>query len=287
MILVTGASGHVGGRVAELLADQSRPVRLMTRSPDAIAGIDADSIVQGDYTEPNSLTAAFDGVDVAFLVSGYAEPGTRARQHKNAIDAAVQAGTNHLVYLSFQGASPDSQFPMSRDHHRTEQFLRESGISFTALRDNLYLDLVPEMFGPDGVLRGPAGDGAVAWVAREDVARTVKAALTEPAVHEGIYDVTGPEAMTLAETAERLSALADQDLEYQNETADEGRAWRSEYDVPEWEVDVWIGSYEAIAAGELEETSDTVRRFTGQEPYPLEEYFSERPALLSSLKVDE
>lgn len=273
--------------MGELLADQPRDVRLMTRTPDAVAGIGADSIVEADYTAPDSLTVAFDGVDVAFIVSGYAEPGRRARQHKNAIDAAIQAGTEHLVYLSFQGASPDSHFPMSRDHYRTEQFLRESGIPFTALRDNLYLDLAPEMFGSDSVLRGPADDGAVAWVSREDVARTVVAALTEPTAHEGTFDVTGPEAMTLTETVERLSALVDRELEYQNETVDEGRAWRREYDVPEWEVDVWIGSYRAIAAGELEETSDTVRRFAGREPYPLEEYFSERPSLLAPLQSEE
>lgn len=284
MILVTGASGHVGGRVAELLAERDHDLRLMTRTPDALSGPDLGTVVQADYAEPNALDAAFDGVDVAFLVSGYAEPGTRAQLHKNAIDAAVRAGVQHLVYLSFQGAAPDSHFPMSRDHYQTEQFLEESGVPYTALRDNLYLDLIPELFGPDGVVRGPAGNGTVAWVSREDVAQTVAAALANPGAHAGTYDVTGPDAFSLADTADRLSSLLGRPLRYERESVEEGRAWRRQLDVPEWEVETWLGSYQAIAAGELADTSDTVERFTGQPPARLADYFEERPELLDPLR---
>ncbi|HKL88131.1 MAG TPA: SDR family oxidoreductase [Salinibacter sp.] len=284
MILVTGASGHVGGRVADLLAERDYDLRLMTRTPDALSGRNRESVVQADYAEPDQLDAAFDGVDVAFLVSGYAEPGTRARLHKNAIDAAARAGVQHLVYLSFQGAAPDSHFPMSRDHYQTEQFLKESGVPYTALRDNLYLDLIPELFGPDGVVRGPAGDGTVAWVSREDVAQTVAAALANPAAHAGTYDVTGPEALSLADTADRLSSLLGTPLRYEEESVEEGRAWRRQLDVPEWEVETWLGSYRAIAAGELAAPSDTVERFTGQPPARLDDYFEEHPELLDPLR---
>jgi uncharacterized protein YbjT (DUF2867 family) len=101
MILVTGASGHVGSRVAELLAVRGHDLRLMTCTPDAGSVPDARAVVRGDYAEPDAPGAAFGGVDVAFLVSGYAEPGARARLPKNAIDAATRARVRHLVYLSF------------------------------------------------------------------------------------------------------------------------------------------------------------------------------------------
>lgn len=286
MILVTGASGHVGGRVAELLAEDDQNLRLMTRSPEEVSVPDSGEVIRGDYAEPETLDAAFADVDVAFIVSGYAKPGRRAELHGNAIDAAARAGVEHVVYLSAQGASPDSEFPMSRDHHQTEQHLEESGLSFTVLRDNLYLDIVPEMFGDDGVLRGPGGHGKVAWVSREDVARTVAAALTNPSDAAGIHDVTGPEALSLSETAVKMSALVDRSLEYEDETVEEARAWRSEFDVPDWEVDTWVGSYLAIAAGEFAETSDTVRHLTGRPPYGLDEYFSERPDLLALLREE-
>jgi NAD(P)H dehydrogenase (quinone) len=284
MILITGASGHIGRRTAELLAEHGHSLRLLVRDPNRAPKLSIGQVVQGDYASPATLNTAFAEVDSAFIVSGYAKPGERALLHKNAIDAAARAHVKHLVYLSFQGASPESKFPMSQDHYQTEQFLKESGISFTVLRDNLYLDLIPEMFNSEGVMRGPAGDGVVAWISREDVARVVAAVLSRPNDSCGIYDVTGSEALTMTETAKRLSALVGRELRYENESVEEGRKWRSMFGVPDWEVDTWLGSYEAIAAGELEQISDTVLRITGSQPFSLEVYFAERPHLLDHLR---
>lgn len=284
MILITGATGAVGGSVARLLADEGRRLRLLVRDRTRAPNLPHAEVVTGDYADPDSLDGAFAGVDTAFVVSGYAEPGVRARLHKNAFDAAARAGVGHVVYLSFQGAAPNSRFPMSRDHHQSERYLRESGVPYTALRDNLYLDLVPEMFG-DGVVRGPAGRGAAALVAREDAARVAAAVLTSPPAASGTYDVTGPEALTLAETAARLSALVGRELRYQEESVEAGRAWRRQLGAPDWEVATWLGSYEAIAAGELRAVSDTVARFTGRPARNLEAYFGERPHLLDKLRA--
>jgi uncharacterized protein YbjT (DUF2867 family) len=255
----------------------------LVRDPNRAPKLSKNQIVQGDYAQPATLDAPFAGVDTAFIVSGYAKPGERALLHKNAIDAAVRASVKHIVYLSFQGASPQSKFPMSRDHYQTEQFLQASGIPFTVLRDNLYLDLIPELFNAEGVMRGPAGDGAAAWVAREDVARVAATVLSRPTEFCGNYDVTGAEALTLTETAKRLSALSEQELRYEQESVEAGRMWRSRFGAPDWEVETWLGSYEAIAAGELEQTSDTVFQITGRQPFNLEAYFSEHPHLLQPL----
>lgn len=188
------------------------------------------------------------------------------------------------MYLSFQGAAPGSKFPMARDHHQTEELLERSGIPFAALRDNLYLDILPEMFGSAGVARGPAGDGAAAFVSRDDVARVAATALSRPDVVRGAVDVTGPEALTLAEVARRLAALAGRQLRYENESVATGRAWRAQLGAPAWEVDTWLGSYEAIAAGELAATSDAVARLTGRAPESLESYFTRNPELLAALR---
>lgn len=283
MILITGASGRVGRRTAELLADKGHSLRLMVRDPNRAQELSIGQVVQGDYAEPATLDPAFAEVDSAFIISGYAKPGERALLHKNAIDAATRTHVKHLVYLSFQGASPESKFPMSQDHYQSEQFLKESGISFTVLRDNFYLDLIPEMFDSEGVMRGSASDGAAAWVAREDVAQVAAAVLSRPNDFRAVYDVTGSEALTMTETAKRLSALVGRELRYENESVEEGRKWRSTFGAPDWEVDTWLGSYEAIAAGELEQTSDTVLQITGSQPFSLEAYFAEYPHLLEPL----
>jgi uncharacterized protein YbjT (DUF2867 family) len=284
MILITGATGNIGRRTAELLSEQGRQLRLMVRDPAKAPRLSGAEAVRGDYSDPSTLDAAFAGIETALIVSGYARPGERALLHKNAFDAAARAGVSHLVYLSFQGAAPDSKFPMSRDHYQSEQYLRESGVPFTALRDNLYLDLIPEMFDAQGVMRGPAGQGKAALISREDVTRLAAAVLSGPAGAGATYDVTGPEALTMIETARRLSALVGRELRYEDESIEEGRRWRSQSGAPDWEVATWLGSYEAIAAGELEQTSDTVLRITGNLPFDLEAYFTARPQLLNHLR---
>lgn len=274
-ILITGASGHIGKRVAELLSGQE--LRLMARKPEKLGAFTGAEKVQGDYSDPASLAAAFEGIQTAFIVSGYAAPGERALLHKNAIDAAVRADVSHLVYLSFQGAAPDSRFPMSRDHFQTEAFIRQSGIPYTILRDSFYLDLVPDMFGKGRTMKGPGGNGKVAWVSREDAAGSVSAVLQNPGQFTGTYDLTGPAALSLAETADRLSALTGNAYTYVEETVEEGTQWRNKLDAPEWEVETWIGSYLAIAAGEVAPVSKAVKDITGRDPMNIETYFTRFP----------
>jgi len=274
-ILITGVSGHVGSRVAKLLSGQE--IRLMARNPEKLEAFTREEKVKGDYSDPASLADAFEGIQTAFIVSGYAAPGERALLHKNAIDAAVRAGVSHLVYLSFQGAAPDSRFPMSRDHFQTEAFIRQSGIAYTILRDSFYLDLVPEMFGKVRTMKGPGGNGKVAWVSREDASACIAAVLQSPGQFTRTYDLTGPAALSLAETAERLSALTGNAYTYIQETVEEGTQWRNELGAPAWEVETWIGSYLAIAAGEVSTISTAVEDITGREPMSLEAYFTRFP----------
>jgi uncharacterized protein YbjT (DUF2867 family) len=283
MILVTGATGAVGGRVARLLAARGEDLRLLVRDPARAPNLAGAEVAVGDYSNPPSLPAAFAGVDVAFLVSGYARPGERWRLHVNAADAARAAGVPRIVYLSFQGAAPDSAFAFARDHDQTEEHIRSLGVPFTFLRPNLYLDEVPNFFGDEGVVRGPAGDGRAAWVSRDDLAAVVVAVLTSDGHENAAYEVPGPEALSLAETAERLSALVGRRLSYQPETREEALAWRGKLGAPDWEVDAWVSSYEAIAAGELAPVSPTVPRLTGSPAVGLEAFFAREPGAVERL----
>jgi uncharacterized protein YbjT (DUF2867 family) len=274
MILVTGASGQLGGRVARLLREQGHPTRLMVRNPDRAPRLSGAEIVAGDYEKPETLGPAFEGISRALIVSGHAEPMERAKLHRNMFVAAAEAKVAHIVYTSFQGVAPDSKFPFARDHHQTELYLKATGLPFTALRDNLYMDFIAEMFNEEGILLGPAGAGRTGWVSRDDVARCVVAALLNPDRFAGTHDVTGPEALSMAETARIMSEIQDKELRYEDETMEAGRAWRGKYDVPAWEVECWLGSYAAIKYGELETLSDTVERMTGRQPISVREFFT-------------
>ena len=281
-MLITGASGRVARRAAELLAIEGRALRLMTRTPERVPRLARAEVVYGDFAEPASLDVAFAGVTTALVVSGSAEPGKRALLHRNAFEAAERARVQHVVYLSLQGSSPESKYPYSRDHALSEQYLAATGLPFTVLRNAFYMDMFLDMFDATGVIRGPAKQGRGAFVSREDCARVATAVLSAPP--GGIYDVTGPQALSLTDVARSLSVIAGRNLHYEDESIKAGREWRTKLGEPAWQVELSLGWHEAIAAGELERTSDAVLRFTGKRPLDMENYLAAFPVLLRPLQ---
>jgi NAD(P)H dehydrogenase (quinone) len=266
---VTGATGGLGGRVAARLADRGIPQRLLVRDAARAPDLpEAEVATFGGYDDPEGLRRALDGIDTLLLVSA-AEDRDRVALHRGAVDAAVAAGVERIVYTSFSGAAADCTFTFGRDHFHTEQHIRATGVGFTFLRDNLYIDFVPLLCGPDGVIRGPAGDGRVAAVARDDIAEVAAVVLAGRDHEGGSYDLTGPEAFSLAEAAEELSRASGRLVTYEEETVEEAYASRRPSGAPEFELDGWISTYTAIAAGELEATSDCVARFLDRDPISL------------------
>jgi uncharacterized protein YbjT (DUF2867 family) len=191
--------------------------------------------------------------------------------HKATVDAVVAAGVRRIVYTSLMGAAPGATFTFARDHWHTEEHIRGSGVDFTFLRDNLYLDVFPDIVGQDDVIRGPAGDGRVSAVARDDVAAVATRVLVDPGHSGATYDLTGPVAFTLAEAAAVLSAAWGRSIRYEPETLDEAYRSRESYGAPSWQVAGWVTSYAAIASGELSPVSSAVEDITGRRPLTLEQ----------------
>lgn len=265
MILVTGATGAIGGRAARLLADRGLPLRLMVRDPARAPQIDAEVVV-GDYADPASLERAFAGCETVFVVSAKSPPGEREKLHENAFVAAKRVGVGHVVYLSLQGCAPDSSYPYSRDHWRSERALRNTGLPHTILRNGKYAEEILKMIGEDGAVRGPGGEGRVAWITKEDSARMVAAILAAPP--GGVVEYTGPEALTLAETMAVLSSVVGRRLSYFEETQEIARGRALMKDEPEWRAELAAGALMAIAHGEYAETTDTFERIVGEPPQP-------------------
>jgi uncharacterized protein YbjT (DUF2867 family) len=145
-------------------------------------------------------------------------------------------------------------------------------MSFTFLRDSFYADVLPLFVGPDGVLRGPAGDGRVSAVARQDVAEVAAAVLREHTRYAGqTLDLTGPEALTLHEVAEVLTRRWGRPVRYHDETLEEARESRSRWNPAPWQLEAWISTYTAIAAGEVADVSDDVERVLGRPATAFEE----------------
>ncbi|WIB67500.1 SDR family oxidoreductase [Curtobacterium sp. MCBD17_035] len=271
VIAVTGATGHVGGAVARALAAGGRPFRAVVRDPARAPRLAGAEVAVAAFADADAARAALAGVDVLLMVSA-AEAEDRLEQHRAFVRAAAGAGVRHVVYTSFVGAAPDATFTLGRDHHATEEAIRASGMTWTFLRDSFYLDFVEELVGEDGVIRGPAGDGAMAAVARADVARVATTVLLDPDQHAGAtYALTGPEAVTLAEAAAIVSDVRGRTVTYHPETLDEAYASRARWDPAPWQADAWVSTYTAIAEGALAAVSGDVERVTGRRPMSLRE----------------
>jgi uncharacterized protein YbjT (DUF2867 family) len=274
-IALTGVTGAIGGRVAALLAERDIPLRFIARDPTACPPIDAD-VRQASYDDTRAMADAMSGAESLLFVSGR-ENVDRLEHHRSVVEAAAQAGVGKIVYTSFIGAAPDSTFTLGRQHHATEEFIRATGIPFVFLRDNLYTDFVPYFAGADGVIRGPAGDGRLGWVTRDDIAESAATALTSSSYYGTSFDMTGPESIDLFETAERFGRFIGRDISYHPETVDEAYASRAVYGAPDWEVEGWVTSYLAIANGEMDVVTDAVETLTGHRPQSLEDFLTAHP----------
>lgn len=299
LIAVTGASGTVGGLVAARLAAAGVPTRLIGRDDTRLPDLDnCEHAVASGYADTEAMQRALAGASAVLLVSAR-ESADRVAEHRSAIDAAVAAGVQRIVYTSFYGARPDCTFTFGRDHWHTEQYIRDSGLGFTFLRDNFYLGVLPLLAADDGVIRGPAGDGRVAAVAQADVAEVAARMLTgatcdgttddgaadDGATDDGTtWDLTGPQALSLAEVASILALVSGRRVRYEEETVDEAYASRAHYGAPAFEVDGWVSTYAAIANGELAGVTDTVQRLTGRPPLSLREHLAAHPASWAHLR---
>ncbi|WP_167146629.1 SDR family oxidoreductase [Actinomyces sp. ZJ308] len=277
LIAVTGATGKIGGAVAEQLRDAGLAPRLLVRDVSRAPAWAGDVSV-ADYGNEQDAVQALSGVDLLFMVSA-AESEDRLEQHRIFIAAAARAGVKHVVYTSFLGASPQATFTLARTHWYTEEALRDSGMGYTFLRDSFYTDFFIEI-GAEGSITGPAGGGRVGAVARADVAAAAAAILKDLATgdrrHDGAtYDLTGPQAFTMEEAAQIMTEVTGRRTVYHEETVEEAYASRAHYDVPDWEKDAWVSTYTAIATGELDVVSDAVERLTGRHPLSLRDLLSQ------------
>ena len=287
LVAVTGATGALGGRVAERVAAGAPAagarLRLVVRDAARAPRLPGAEVTEfpGGYADAAGFAAALSGVHTLYLVSA-AEAEDRLRQHLTAVDAAAAAGVQRIVYTSFLGAAPDAVFTLVRQHFATEQAIAATGVRHTFLRHSMYADFVPFFAvreGDHAVIAAPAGDGRASFVSRDDLADVGAAVLLDDSARfDGqALDVTGPEALTLGEAAAALAEVTGLAAEYRPETVEEAWASRRPSGHPDWEIEGWVTSYTAIAAGELSTVSDVVPRVTGHPAKTVAQHLRDHP----------
>jgi len=284
LIGVTGATGALGGRVAaQLSALGNVPLRLVVRDAARAPQLPGAEVVEnpGGYSDGAGLQAALRGVDTLYLVSA-AEDENRLDQHFAAVDAAAAAGVQRIVYTSFVGARADAAFTLVRQHAATEERIAATGVRHTFLRHNMYADFVPFFATTEGdraVIAAPGGQGRVGFVSRDDLADVAVAVLLrdDDDLAGRALDVTGPEALTLAEAAAVLTEVTGRPTDYRDQTVEEAWATRRPSGHPDWEIEGWVTSYVAIAQGELASVTDVVPTLTGHPALTVAEHLRRHP----------
>jgi uncharacterized protein YbjT (DUF2867 family) len=272
VIVVTGASGHVGGLIALELARRGVAFRAVTRNVERLPDLGGVEIALAGYDEPDTLVDALEPGDRVFMVSMHEPPARRIALHRGFIDVAARRGVARIVYLSFVGAAPDAAFLHARSHGATEAMLADSGVPFAAVRNGMYADEIASWFDAEGRITGPGGGGRLSLTYRPELAEAIAELLVEPAHDDRrVVTITGPESFSLAELAAEAEDVTGDPYRYAPLGRDEWIAYRRSVGRPEWSIEAGISYYEGISGGEADVVSDDYRELTGKAPLTLRE----------------
>jgi uncharacterized protein YbjT (DUF2867 family) len=273
MILVLGASGHVGGPLVESLAARGARFRAAYRSAERVdqarrAGVDA---VPVDYHDAASLDRAMAGVERVFLVAPPVED--LAALERGPLDAARRAGVRHLVKLSVWGARTHD-FVFGRPHRTIEELIERSGLDWTFLRPNGFMQNLLAMapgIRQTGVHAFPEG-GRVSWIDTRDIGRVAAAVLTGPG-HEGrAYELTGPAALDYAEQIRIVSEAAGRPYAYVPVPDEDWRQAALGFGLPAYLVNALVDLQRLQRLGVCSPTTGTVEELTGSPPTPFRRF---------------
>lgn len=282
-ILITGATGHLGKAVINLLLKKTDASNLVALVRDTSKANDLKEknieIRQGNYKDYNSLISAFKGIDKLYFVSGNDDFENRASQHANVLNAAKETGVKHVIYTSFQRKNETETSPIALiadAHLKTEKLLKESGMAYTILQHGCYMDMLPVYMGEDVLEKSliylPAGNGKTAFALRNDLAEAGAIILTTTGHENKIYILTADKSYTYNDVAAMLSEIAVKNIAYVSPSPEEYKKTLSAAGVPMEYVQLISDFSEAIEQGEFAETSDELETLLKRKPTSLNDY---------------
>jgi NAD(P)H dehydrogenase (quinone) len=289
-LLVTGASGHLGRLVLDkLLARGVAPGDIIatTRDTTSLADYAAKGIEirKADFDDTANLIEAFKGASRLALISTNAldDKGTRRRQHANAVAAAKAADVKHIVYTSMPKPTPDAKVLFAPDHRLTEEAIKESGLSYTILRntwyqENMFMSL-PQVLA-SGHWYTSAGQGKIAHIAREDCAEAIAAVLASGTTDSAIYTLTGAEDHTTDETAALATEITGKPIQVVHLNDEQLAGGMKAAGVPDFLIPMLISFEAATREGQLDIRTTDYEKLTGRKPIAFRRFFENSKAAL-------
>lgn len=284
-IFVTGVTGHFGKATLSFLLKKgisASDISVLVR--DEAKGEEFKkqglNVKQADYSNYESLVTAFKGSDTLLLVSGTDIPN-RSQQQENAVKAAKEAGVKRIVYTSFDRKNETGTSPIAmiaESHLHTEKVIKASGLQYTILRNNLYMDMLPMFIGEKaletGIIYQPSGDGKAAYLLREDMAEIAANVLINAGHENKEYVIGGTSAYSYAEIASILTEITGKSVQHVSPAKDEFIKTLTEAKVPAEYVHVFAGFSDAKKQGELDQVGTETETLLGRKAISLKDYLT-------------
>lgn len=275
MILVTGATGNVGTELIKKLSASGQAVRAFVRERTRAEGIAVEGVefAEGDFENLKTFPPALQSVEQLFLLAP--SSSTVEKQQCDLVDAARQSGVRHIVKLSQFGADENARGRFQRYHGSVENYIVKTGTPYTFLRPNLFMQGLlnfRQTIATEGAFYAAAGNASISAVDVRDIAAVAAKALTEPG-HEGkSYDITGPEALTHTQMAEQLSKAGGRNVKYIDVPPEKMRKALLDLGMLAWQVEGVLEDYDHYRRGEAEMVAPAVRKITGKEAIPFQQF---------------
>lgn len=275
MILITGATGKTGGAVARELAAHNIPIRVLVRNAEkgaALKDLGAE-IAVGDMADKAAVSEALKGADKAVLIMANGED--QLTMEKQFTDCAVAAGVKHLVKLSSMESTRGTTKPIPAMHVASEEHIRASGMNWTMIRPTFFtqnfLNAARTIKASDEIVLA-LGNAVVAPTDIRDVAEVIRLVLTDDAHLNKSYNLTGPEALSLAQAAEKFSSVLGREIRYVAQPVEDFRKVLTQVGLPEWRVNAVCDEFKLLGDKTSMDTTDTIQQVLGRAPTSVEQF---------------
>jgi NAD(P)H dehydrogenase (quinone) len=283
MILVTGATGHLGGSIVKHLLKKIPADQIVALVRDENKATDLKAagvhIRIADYHDPASLTAAFINMHKLVLISSN-DFNDRLGQHKNVIDAAQSADVRHVVYtgVSLKDVHNSVLHDFMIDHFQTEAYVKESGMKYTFMRHNLYAETISFYLGQQVLEKGvifPAGEGRIPFALRDEMGEANANVLTGEGHEDRIYNIASDVDYSFQDLADMLSQLAGEKITYTNPDPGSYIESLKAAGLPNLKIQVAKGFSTAMRNGDFDLPSNDLKNLLGRKPAGLKQYLQQ------------
>ena len=278
-ILITGATGTVGSEVVKQLSAKGENIIVKAAARSAtdntFENLNRVQVVQLDYDKPDSLAVALKGVDKLFLLTPF--QSNMVDLTSNLVSEAKKAKVKYIAKQSVMGADAEPGITPGRLHRQAEKIIEESGIPFTFLRPNFFMqnfvNYYSNLIRSQGAFYMPVGDAKVSFVDVRDIAAVAVKSLINDNQQKGrAYNITGGEALSYGQAAEILSKAVGKKINYVNVTDQDARKGMKDMSMDEWTIKSMIELFEITRAGYVSEISPIVEQVTGNKPITFSQF---------------